>query len=142
MFKNKKKATEEAHRKRGSSHTSASKRERPSNRMDEMKEILKEVTRTLTEEHPAPAKKIEEMYQEKNDGIDQLKETRKQKSVVKGNMKSIATGISQGPDVQTTRAEKKDNGMNIDESTLVDAVVWSEILGPPRAKNPYRNRRA
>lgn len=140
MFKNKKKP--ENDRKRGTSHTSASKPERPSNRMDEMKEIFKEVTRHLSEEHPVPAKKTEEMYQEKQDEAAQLIETLKQKSDVKGKIESITTGISQGPDKQTMGTEKKDNSMKLDESTLIDAVVWSEILGPPRAKNPYRKRRA
>ena len=39
------------------------------------------------------------------------------------------------------RGKKEDKVIELDETKLVDAVVWSEILGPPRAKKPYRKIR-
>lgn len=31
------------------------------------------------------------------------------------------------------------NTLAVDKEKLVDAIIWSEILGPPRAKKPHRS---
>jgi hypothetical protein len=36
---------------------------------------------------------------------------------------------------------KKENELPISSQTLRDAVIWSEILGPPRAKQIYHRKR-
>ena len=55
---------------------------------------------------------------------------------------STETLHSNGPIIQTAVQEKqRDQAIELDETKLVDAVVWSEILGPPRAKRPYRKIR-
>lgn len=28
--------------------------------------------------------------------------------------------------------------VQVDQSTLIEGLIWSEVLGPPRAKQPYR----
>ncbi|WP_338451572.1 hypothetical protein R4Z09_06745 [Niallia oryzisoli] len=140
LFKNKKKAAQD--QKRNMGYPTAKKPVRSSSPFDEMKDIFKEVTRTLSEESQTPMKKNEEMHREKNENeAHPLKDTFKQKNVVTENNKGITTGTPHVPAPQSISMEKKENGMKIDESTLVDAVVWAEILGPPRAKNPYQKRK-
>ena len=136
LFKNKKKAAEG--QKRGTVLPPIHKPIRSP--FDEVKEIFKEVTRPLSEENRAPAKKIEEVFQEKKRKAEYEKETSNQTSAVKRNMEYIKTGTPLAPVSQTKSAENKESALKVDESKLVEAVIWAEILGPPRAKNPYRNR--
>jgi hypothetical protein len=54
---------------------------------------------------------------------------------------------------EATRMTPKENAVNlqarvnspkikqvqVDQSTLIEGLIWSEVLGPPRAKQPYRS---
>jgi DNA mismatch repair ATPase MutL len=39
------------------------------------------------------------------------------------------------------KEENKQKSLNVSQSNLVDGLIWSEVLGPPRAKRPHRSIR-
>lgn len=102
----------------------------PSSPFDEVKEIFKEVSRTFQEEPQKPTEsKLDEMYQKKKMEVSQLQEQteRKKAKVVKDNFSKS---------IQPSNKELK-----ITETKLIESVIWSEILGPPRSKKPYYRSR-
>ena len=34
----------------------------------------------------------------------------------------------------------KEKAIEVDRSKIVDAIIWTEILGPPRSKKPYMKK--
>ncbi|WP_071395813.1 hypothetical protein [Bacillus tuaregi] len=136
LFKNRKKAAE--NQRQRSPHTPSRKTAGPSNPFDEMKEIFKEMTSTLSDEEKAPVKKMAEVYEEKKQVVNQFKETGTQHS----GKQNIKSGTPQIAVKDTISEEKREPEIKVQEKTLVDAVIWAEILGPPRAKNPYQRRKA
>jgi len=47
--------------------------------------------------------------------------------------------LNQQPRVEA--AVKTDHDLHVSKQTLRDAVIWSEILGPPKAKQGYHRKR-
>ncbi len=40
--------------------------------------------------------------------------------------------------LQATPNSPTEKQVQINQTTLIDGLIWSEVLGPPRAKKPYR----
>lgn len=98
----------------------------------ELKEIFREVNRT---------------FQEETKPTQTLKKERVQEVIEPASYTQMAdqgnTAFAQEIEVvQKAPISQKKNQLKVDESKLVDAVIWSEILGPPRAKNPYFGKNA
>ena len=62
--------------------------------------------------------------------------------ILKGQIKRKHQSQMRWRLIQKAPILQEKNQLKVDESKLVDAVIWSEILGPPRAKNPYFRNKA
>ena len=103
--------------------------------LEEVREVFKEVTRSFSNPTTSTDRK------RKTSSIEEVQEVQQQ--AVELNPSDLTETLhSNGPIIQTAVQEKqRDRAIELDETKLVDAVVWSEILGPPRAKRPYRKIR-
>ena len=98
----------------------------------ELKEIFREVNCTFQEEtQPSQTLKKERVQ-------EVIEPASYNQRAVQGKT-AIANEIEV---VQKAPILQKKNQLKVDESKLVDAVIWSEILGPPRAKKPYFRNKA
>ncbi|WP_338470295.1 hypothetical protein R4Z10_16025 [Niallia sp. XMNu-256] len=98
----------------------------------EMREIFKETSRTFQEEI-----KPERQFSEK--------QSEKKIAEVKVVLEEELPSLSEKPDKQhapQTIQQQQLKEFKVDESKLAEAVIWAEILGPPRAKKPYSHNRS
>lgn len=104
--------------------------QKSSDPFSEMKDVFREVQRSFQEEiKPAPTVQ-ENANQKINDAkFAYPEEPEKPEQVIK-----TPRGLQE-------QKLKQQSGLDVDESKLIDAVIWSEILGPPRAKKPYSQNR-
>lgn len=105
---------------------------------EELKEIFKEVNRSLQGE-TQPSQTLKKEAYKKKEHVKELIEPASYTQRADQEKTSIANEIEinrKAPILQ------KKNQLKVDESKLVDAVIWSEILGPPRAKSPYFRSKA
>jgi len=104
---------------------------KPKRPFEDMKEIFKEATRTYQEEQsPFPTKKVNHEYEEKKMYVEQPVE--RSEAPLDDTNKKVKT---------LEPAKQKNINMEINESKLIESVIWSEILGPPRAKRSYYKSR-
>lgn len=126
LFKKKKGNTES---QKTSNLPKGNKQTKPISPFDEVKEIFKEVTRSFSEGTATPNRKVEKPV------VHQKAEKLHQQVVTDEQLKSMGT---QSLPIQEKPRSKE---IELDQTKLVDAVIWSEILGPPRAKKPYTRSR-
>jgi hypothetical protein len=102
---------------------------------DEVREVFKELSRSFSNPTTSSNRKRE------NPSHEEIKEVNQQS--VEINPSNMSESLhSDVPILQTVMEEKqRDKVIELDETKLVDAIIWSEILGPPRAKKPYRKIR-
>ena len=98
----------------------------------ELKEIFREVNRYISRGNTTFSNLKKERVQEVIEPASYTQRAVQEKT-------SIANEIEV---IQKAPILQKKNQLKVDESKLVDAVIWSEILGPPRAKNPYFRSKA
>ncbi|MCQ6273634.1 hypothetical protein JMM81_01415 [Bacillus sp. V3B] len=126
LFKKRKGKTESKER---TYHPKENKQTKPISSFDEVKEIFKEVTRSFSEETTSSDRKIEKpIVHQKTEELYQQMATDKQ-------LKSVE------PQSLPIQEKPESKEIDLDQTKLVDAVIWSEILGPPRAKKPYMKSR-
>jgi hypothetical protein len=102
---------------------------------DEVREVFKELSRSFSNPTTSSNRKRENPSHEEIKGVNQQVEELNQSNMAESLQSDV-------PILQTVMEEKqRDKVIELDETKLVDAVVWSEILGPPRAKKPYRKIR-
>jgi hypothetical protein len=94
---------------------------------------LKEVTTTqysdLFQKEPTLLDQVDLEYTEK------MAKSQEETSVMKQDQ------LVQKPE-EVQKVKKVSNKINpVDNNHLVNAIIWSEILGEPRAKKPYSSRR-
>lgn len=122
---------------KGQERTSQPKKSNPFSptALEEVREVFKEVTRSFSSPTTTSNRKRE------NPSHELIFEAKQQ--VEELNQSHLTESIhSDAPILQTVMKEKqRDKVIELDETKLVDAVVWSEILGPPRAKKPFRKIR-
>jgi hypothetical protein len=103
--------------------------------LEEVRDVFKEVTRSFSSPTTSSNRKRENPSYEEIKGVNQQEEELNQSNLTEPLHSDV-------PILQTVMQEKqRDKVIELDETKLVDAVVWSEILGPPRAKKPYRKIR-
>lgn len=126
LFKKRKGNTES---KRTPYSPKENKQTKPVSPFDEVKEIFKEVTRSLSEGTITPDQKIE-------------------KPVVEQKAEEIYQQIAKAEPLKRERSqsaptpeESRGKELELDQTKLMDAIIWSEVLGPPRAKKPYMKSR-
>lgn len=126
LFKKKKKSAENqrtAYPSKGNQQT------KPVSPFEEVKEIFKEVTRSFSEDTMTPDRRAEKpVIQQKTEEIYQQTALREQ--VTPEEKQPL-------PTQEKTRSKE----LEMDQQKLVDAIIWSEVLGPPRAKKPYMKSR-
>ncbi len=64
----------------------------------------------------------------------------KQGTEVKRIGMSVAQQKTDKVEVTPRQEDGSDISLNPDEKTLINSIVWAEILGEPRSKKPYRPR--
>lgn len=103
--------------------------------LEEVREVFKEVTRSF----PSPT--TSSNRKKENPSHEEMMEVKQQ--VEKFNQSNMTEPIhSDVPILQSAKLQKQSvKEIELDETKLVDAVIWSEILGPPRARKPYRKIR-
>lgn len=98
-------------------------------------EVLKEEKRKLTEK----SRRIEEDYRQRKQQAEQsMKALQSQQRAAERKASAIsrtAANTKTGYPVEASEAEK----FEPQKQSLVDGIIWSEILGPPRSKNPHRS---
>ncbi|NUH82244.1 hypothetical protein HUN92_00400 [Bacillus firmus] len=98
-------------------------------------EVLKEEKRKLTEK----SRRIEEDYRQRKQQAEQsMKALQSQQRAAERKASAIsriATNTKTGYPVEASGAGK----FEPQKQSLVDGIIWSEILGPPRSKNPHRS---
>lgn len=98
-------------------------------------ETLKEEYRQQEEK----AKRIEEEYrQRKQQAEESMKALQNQRRAAERKASKIAKTASNT--VAEHRKEPSGAGsFEFRKQSLADGIIWSEILGPPRSKNPHRS---
>ncbi|ALC89895.1 hypothetical protein AM500_08980 [Bacillus sp. FJAT-18017] len=97
----------------------------------EFQEVYKEVSRA---DIPKSLKEIERRTTKKT-AVPQPKPAEPLKIADKAPVK--ASRVSAEPVQDKT---EEDQMISVSEKNLADAVVWAEILGPPRSKRPHYRR--
>ena len=77
--------------------------------------------------------------------IQQLYQETKQREV-KAPEEAVLRGargrrIGQDNPQLATQPSERSNGFQPDANTLVEGIIWSEVLGPPRSKKPFSSGR-
>lgn len=99
---------------------------------DEVREMFKEVSRSLQNESKSPpSSSINQMYEEK-------KAQAQKKAIEEVGRIKVDQNIKKMQEQETEDRESKQE-LEINENKIVESVMWAEILGPPRAKSPYRS---
>ena len=101
---------------------------------DELKDIFQEFNRTFQEE-AKPVVNSEKVLEAKESiqsaYMEKVEESSLPRNVERVKTLPVSKASKSQPQIQ----------LQVDETKIVDAVIWSEILGPPRAKNPrFKNR--
>lgn len=104
--------------------------ERP---IEEVRDLLKEITRTFAEETKPRSRKMSKGTDIKNRIEKQIQQAPPE-TVVQNAGENQPLPESSFPMLQEKKSEQE---LEVNAGQLVDAIIWSEILGPPRAKNPY-----
>ncbi|MBG9445615.1 hypothetical protein [Cytobacillus firmus] len=98
-------------------------------------EVLKEEKRKLTEK----SKRIEEDYKQRKQQAEQsMKALQSQQRAAERKASAIsrtAANSKTGYPVEASGSGK----FEPQKQSLVDGIIWSEVLGPPRSKNPHRS---
>ncbi|RHW41017.1 hypothetical protein D1B31_08700 [Neobacillus notoginsengisoli] len=109
----------------------------------EFEETYREMTR---QEEPDPGKmpplrRSEPVYkahvEQAVQPVKAVKEKPVSKAIAKRTQDSLRPSLSQE---QKKHPEPPPSIEPVKEKNLADAIVWAEILGPPRAKKPYSKR--
>ncbi|TKC19957.1 hypothetical protein [Robertmurraya kyonggiensis] len=93
---------------------------KPLQKVEVYREEHVQVDRTLQEDYLEAQRKADLL---KRDAVD-----------IKQNIRLNEVKLNPEP---STHQEKND--FQVDSNKLADAVIWSEILGPPRARKPHRS---
>lgn len=83
------------------------------------------------EEPEQPVRSIQEDYLEAQRKADSLKRDAEE---IERNIK-----LNEAKRSSNVAASIENNDFQVDSKRLADAVIWSEILGPPRARRPHRS---
>jgi hypothetical protein len=75
-------------------------------------------------EQPYPQRKPANIQNERNNRLEQ-------EATLKSNQKIVPA----------KKVIEDDNKVQIDTERLIDGIIWSEVLGPPRSKRPHRSIR-
>jgi flagellar biosynthesis GTPase FlhF len=96
-------------------------------------EVLEEEKRKLTEK----SRRIEEEYRQRKQQAEQrMKALQNQQRAAERKASAIsktASNTKKGYPAEASGAGKFEPR----KQSLVDGIIWSEILGPPRSKNPH-----
>ena len=110
------------------------KQRKAKGQFQEIKDIFQEVTRTLQEETNPPVQRSREVVHQRK-AVEEVSMVNSQPADISNSKEEF---------VPNKDAQKKtERAPIVDDQTLVNAVIWSEILGPPRArKTHYKQRRS
>ncbi|WP_174730154.1 hypothetical protein [Mesobacillus harenae] len=90
--------------------------------------------RNPVEETLHTPEKIQNVYEEKRrEAEERIKQLNSQAQRIKNSQKR---NQPKEESVETFQRERRNAVLHPDKSTLVDGIIWSEVLGPPRAKKP------
>lgn len=76
------------------------------------------------------------LREEERSAVERERQVRERESLGEG-----VTLEGQGPprrQIENSQAQTVPEGTVLEKEDVMRAVVWSEILGPPRSKRPYR----
>jgi cell division protein FtsN len=139
LFKKKKENSNDPNGQKKSSNPMENKRSQPNNPFDEIKDLFREMTGSLSDGTGTPKEKMRDLYSEERKVAQQKEvELNQQRSTdwEPEPLKSVGSHL-----LPINQEKSKDKEIELNETKLVDAVIWSEILGPPRAKKPYKYTR-
>jgi hypothetical protein len=115
---------------------------RLSSPIEEARDIFKEFSRSLQEQQskPLPRKTMDKQFQSDRKMEESQKVEQPAASDVNAPetlpVRNEMTRPPIGLELEPKTAPKKE--LKVQEEQLIDAIIWSEILGPPRTKKPYR----
>ncbi|WP_019154560.1 hypothetical protein [Robertmurraya massiliosenegalensis] len=105
-----------------------------------MAEIFKEF---IEVEEEKPAKPLYNEYidtkKEAEAKIAALREQQKQYAERANRMNTQSRMNIETKPIMVTETTNSGRTFNVEGEKLADAIIWSEILGPPRAKKPHRS---
>ncbi|MBB6445982.1 hypothetical protein [Bacillus benzoevorans] len=113
---------------------------RPLNPFEEARELFKELASSVSEETKPISKKTREKT------VRQLKRSAETaaSNLVRAERTSIGlqdvvpeTAQEADTPAALTPGTTSQKKLEVRENQVIDAIIWSEILGPPRAKKPY-----
>ncbi|MBN8200593.1 MULTISPECIES: hypothetical protein [Bacillaceae] len=98
-------------------------------------EALKEEKRQQAEK----ARRIEEEYrQRKQKAEESMKALQNQRRAAERKTNALARSAS-NKNAEYPKEASGAGSLEPRKQSLVDGIIWSEILGPPRSKNPHRS---
>ena len=100
--------------------------------LDEVREVFKELSRSFSNPTASSNQKREDPYYEEKK-VEELTEP----TFVEQEIEPLITDSPLRSMIQETPKEK---AIEVDRSKIVDAIIWTEILGPPRSKKPYMKK--
>ena len=99
---------------------------------DEVREVFKEFSRSFSNPTASSNQKREDPYYEEKKA-EELNEP----TFVEREIEPLISDSPLRSMIQETPEEK---AIEVDRSKIVDAIIWTEILGPPRSKKPYMKK--
>lgn len=117
---------------------------RPQNRsFEEARDILKELSRTLQEQSPAKPKTMKKPLQPAEKEKTVLSELKEPASAASMPQKMASDSPASEPKAVSDEAKQEKSGeMQLEwrKQQFINGIIWSEILGLPRAKKPYMRK--
>jgi hypothetical protein len=139
LFRKKKESSKDPKGQQRNNHPMEKKRSQTPAAFNEVREVFKEVSRSFSNPTASSNQKKERPYFEEKKVIKQQVEEVTQPMLTKFDTESMGseTPTPFRPAIQ----EKSKETMEMDGKKIVDAIIWSEILGPPRARKPFLKTR-
>ncbi len=75
----------------------------------------------------------------RNDRNNKLDQRTNNRSLVENNRESSIYHSHKESQANKVSVPGELNTLQIDQDRLIDGIIWSEVLGPPRSKRPHRS---
>jgi hypothetical protein len=122
--------------------TGGGQNKRPPSPIEEARDIFKEFSRSLQEqqEKPMPRKTMDKQFQSGR----KMETSQKAEQPAASDMNALeilpVRNEMKRPPIGLEPKAMPNKELKVQEEQLIDAIIWSEILGPPRAKKPYMKK--
>jgi hypothetical protein len=141
-----KRKKQQAQQQRNSQPRHVQTKRAPAERGSELKRQLDTAIRefkNLTEnrQYTEQAESVQPVEQDKNELKEQSENRKPKAQAVKREAEQQKVSVSPSKPVEMASEKEEHVSLAPTDKQLVEGIIWSEILGPPRSLNPHRSVR-